>query len=254
MNPPYGDLHLPILVQSLKISTNVISLQPVRWLQDPLSSFKSFSDYKKFSYLSVHVAHLISKNIASEQFDAVITMDLGIYTTNHNFPSVQLYDTEVFAKIKPFLSTPIVLYQESLHQEQYFVPIRDFLPVNRIKHRYEVCYSYLDIIHKGKIQSGLTIQEAIIQNKQVTQGMDNKKILGVVFQTLNEAQNFRTSTFSTFYQYCVLTLMTDVHVYHKWLPYMLDYEEPWIDERFYQYFKISKKKQKEIETKILPHK
>ena len=44
MNPPYGNLHLPILKEMIEMIVenggHGVSLQPVRWLQDPLKEYK----------------------------------------------------------------------------------------------------------------------------------------------------------------------------------------------------------------------
>ena len=33
--------------------------------------------------------------------------------------------------------------------------------------------------------------------------------------------------------------VVDVHVHHKFLPYMQDYTQPWTDKRFCEYFDIT---------------
>ena len=49
MNPPYyRSTHLKFLEKVIKISDNVISIQPTRWLQDTLATYKKITDLKKY--------------------------------------------------------------------------------------------------------------------------------------------------------------------------------------------------------------
>ena len=69
MNPPYdGSLHLKVLenvltnILSLNSAAEVVSVQPVRWLEDPLAEYKQGSDYKDhFHPWSFHALNLIKK-------------------------------------------------------------------------------------------------------------------------------------------------------------------------------------------------
>ena len=48
MNPPYsGSLHLKFLEKTIKIADKVVSIQPTRWLQDTLATYKKITDLKK---------------------------------------------------------------------------------------------------------------------------------------------------------------------------------------------------------------
>ena len=43
-NPPYsGSLHLKFLEKTIKIADNVVSIQPTRWLQDTLATYKKIT-------------------------------------------------------------------------------------------------------------------------------------------------------------------------------------------------------------------
>ena len=48
MNPPYSrSLHLKFLEKTIKIADKVVSIQPTRWLQDTLATYKKITDLKK---------------------------------------------------------------------------------------------------------------------------------------------------------------------------------------------------------------
>lgn len=49
MNPPYNrSTHLKFLERAIKISDNVISIQPIRWLEDKVGIYKKNSAYNKY--------------------------------------------------------------------------------------------------------------------------------------------------------------------------------------------------------------
>ena len=49
MNPPYArSLHLKFLEKTIKIADNVVSIQPVRWLEEKVGRYKKNSAYNKY--------------------------------------------------------------------------------------------------------------------------------------------------------------------------------------------------------------
>lgn len=87
MNPPYaGNLHLKILEKAILISDNVISIQPIRWLQDPIALNNKNSDYYKYEKsISKYISDLtlISGEESKTLFNIIID-GLAIYECNIN--------------------------------------------------------------------------------------------------------------------------------------------------------------------------
>ena len=85
MNPPYDkNLHLKFLEKTTNISDKVISIQPVRWLQDPFANDKR-STLKSFKSIAEKINDIeVFSNIESNaNFDIAIYSDLGIYTIDN---------------------------------------------------------------------------------------------------------------------------------------------------------------------------
>ena len=57
MNPPYSrTLHLQFLEKVIDIADNVVSIQPVGWLTNPLAKYNKSSNYKKYeNSISKHI-------------------------------------------------------------------------------------------------------------------------------------------------------------------------------------------------------
>ena len=88
MNPPYArSLHLKFLERVIKISDNVISIQPIRWLEDKVGKYKKNSDYNKYKErIAKYIKDLeiIKLEEAENKFCACFSNDLGIYLCDKN--------------------------------------------------------------------------------------------------------------------------------------------------------------------------
>ena len=113
-NPPYGKLHLKILdilVTNFYESSNIVSLQPIRWLQDPNAKEKVNSDFNKFKTTivdSITDLEVLPATESQKYFDIVNGVDLGIYTFNKNANNKFNLDTLIpplIKKIKSKLKT-----------------------------------------------------------------------------------------------------------------------------------------------------
>lgn len=85
MNPPYNrSLHLKILrkVINMTNANEIVSLQPVRFLQDPLAEIKgNRADYGRFADIRSKITSLeaIPADKSPELFGTLQAVDLGIY-------------------------------------------------------------------------------------------------------------------------------------------------------------------------------
>ena len=83
MNPPYSrNLHLKFLEKAIEVSDNVVSIQPVRWLQDPIAKYNKNSNKIKYeNSISKHIEDLeiVTAKETKKQFNILLPCDSAIY-------------------------------------------------------------------------------------------------------------------------------------------------------------------------------
>ena len=89
MNPPYhrGVLELKFLEKVIQITDKVVSIQPVRWLQDPIAKYNKNSNQIKYeNSVSKHIEDLeiVTAEEAKKQFDISLPCDSAIYLCSQN--------------------------------------------------------------------------------------------------------------------------------------------------------------------------
>ena len=86
-NPPYNrNLHLKFLEKYIQLADKVISIQPVRWLQDPFAMDKrsTLKQYENVAKEINNIDVISNNNYSSDKlFDIIIYSDLAIYTINN---------------------------------------------------------------------------------------------------------------------------------------------------------------------------
>lgn len=85
INPSYkgGSLELKFLEQAIKISDNVVSIQPIAWLQDPKNYENEKSKFNKYNNTIVNYINDVEYiENASQQFGIGANVDIGIYICN----------------------------------------------------------------------------------------------------------------------------------------------------------------------------
>ena len=268
MNPPYGNLHLPILKSMTeKIIDNGgkgVSLQPVRWLQDPLWKYKPHSDannYRESLENRIKSIRIISNKDASALFAgaADITMNLGVFDLEKN--TIFHYDAlskEIFC-VPDFSKTyQNIVWGKYDGKQQNYVPVKSIFSgrgegnsigvpeLNRML-LYKTHYGYFKNGKSvdGLCREGASLEEAFRENKRATQGnIYNWEI--AIFDTGEEAKNFFEYLHLEAFKFFVMVTSTDQNPQTKYLPFADDYTTPWTNERFYEYFKISEEDQKKI--------
>ncbi|MCQ2599031.1 MAG: hypothetical protein MJ187_01485 [Alphaproteobacteria bacterium] len=266
MNPPYGNLHLPILKQMIETVVDNgghgVSLQPVRWLQDPLKEYKQGTDYKRFgqvfnSYIDDIV--IIPSTECGKLFGAIFTMDLGIYRAKQN-AALQLDSfakDELLEKILKILTTQSQFHttiSKKIEKEKRFgirVKVNEIQDNGRAGNGGRKSYIglYQTFLVINGLINGKDWTDSIQKNQHSRQEGD---MLPYSIEFANElsAKNFIESTKTIFFQYLLLKMHQDIHMPSQWLPFMNDYSEPWTDERFYAYFDITPDEQKIIEKTV----
>jgi hypothetical protein len=236
-------LHLPILKQCvnelLADDGEIVSLQPVRWLQDPFNNrSKMLMDGIEFTDIET-----IDSIEARKAFDAGMNVDLGIYVINNKLPKV---DKANFA-IKD--STSFVF-------DKVFQHLPDTLKEHMVKYDGQANFCPVAKIMGGKSATTSKPTQCLYGNilgKRIKTGYTFDGTDGITFATPAERENFYNSCKTTFYRFLVFKGMSDVHIRHSRLPFMSDYTKSWDNQRFYEYFKITSDEAKVIDETMAPY-
>ena len=265
MNPPYDkSLHLKILSEAMKHSTDVVNLSPIRWLQDPIAEYKKNSDWKKFEDIRKHIESLdvVPMQDACDEFGVPFMMDLGIYhiTPKGGFDT-SCFENSIINKVEEKIDKVLSDVAEENKIDGWRCRIQKISPVpsNR-RHsssgqarQNTLCHHSLDWVYKdGYTKDGIHWSE----NKLAGAGgpksytKEDKLPYSIKFDTEEEAYNFQAYTKTNFFKYIYSTMKTDQNVPLKYLPFMPTYTHPWTDEMLYEYFCLTEDEVKEIEQEI----
>ncbi|MFQ6703489.1 MAG: DEAD/DEAH box helicase family protein, partial [Alphaproteobacteria bacterium] len=266
MNPPYGKLHLPILQKMVETVVenggNGVSLQPVRWLQDPLKEHKQGTDFLRYGNLfDGNIANItvIPSTECGKIFDATFTMDLGVYEMcqTNTFSLRDLCKNALLEKILKKitdLSFEHTTIKKKIEEER-ISGIR--VKVNEIQDNGRAGNggrkSYIGLYQTFLVKDGLIDGKdwtQFIQKNQHSRQAGAMLPYSIAFANEETAKNFIDSTKTCFFQYLLLKMHQDIHMPNQWLPFMNDYSEPWTDERFYAYFDITPDEQKIIKKTV----
>lgn len=104
LNPPYnGSLHLEVLstslthVRAINPEAELVSIQPARWIEDPLAELKQGTDFKKYKETIVNKIsnlQLITMKDACGAFNIGFNGDLGIYTFKSKTSDIIIYSEQ----------------------------------------------------------------------------------------------------------------------------------------------------------------
>lgn len=255
MNPPYaGSTHLRVLEKVLsatrEINPNceVVSIQPVRWLEDPLAEYKQGSDYKtyKSSILDrLSKLKLVDATTACKVFDIMNTTDLGIYTfnTTKNATVVNIQQDLVKKLLAKILIMPVLKdYIETKAVNGFRCEVKELTSgtgghnlgnaeSSKIADVNIVWGPYTD----GYTQGGVFFTETRQKNQFTKSYFANS----IKFESLEQAANFYRSCNTKFYRRLVQLLKWDVHVPLQFLPYMEDYSKVWTDADYCEFFGLT---------------
>jgi SAM-dependent methyltransferase len=270
-NPPYGNLHLPILkkcVEHLTPDGTYISVQPVRWLQDPLWKEKKINDAKRMQSVlegKLDSIEIIVARDASKLFSATFGFDLGIFVVKNGGGALP-YDT--FSQIpkginispfKHFLVDTGFRFDSYDGKMQHFVPVItiaaatsggfDGSKQGTVMHQENYGYFTDGVSHKCKYGNGLSLEQAHKANKRRTMG----KTIGAVvksFSTPEEAKNFYNFIKLDAFRFFIYITTLDVNIQCKFLPFPNGadaFTTPWDNQRFYEHFNVAETERQLIE-------
>lgn len=270
-NPPYGNLHLPILKKCVEHLTEdgiSVTIQPVRWLQDPLWNLKKTSDAKKFQDVfdgKIDSIKIMPNEVATQTFNCLMSFDLGIFTIKNSGGSL---DYSALANTRGGIelgTTTRILRKFDFFEraKRYDFTQKNFFPlisivsaggsgrglgtVTELNRRYGYFFNGHSV--NSKYGDGLTPAESMKANKRATLGkVTNWQC--VEFETENELKNFYDFLGLEAFRFYMFVTTLDVNVQSAFLPipdFVDAFTTPWTNERFYEHFDLTTEEQKVIE-------
>ena len=261
MNPPFSKtLHLKFLENCIKYCDNVVTVQPVRWIEDTVGQKKKTSPFNKYEdSIAKHIKELdiFSAEEAEKLFGAAFNFNIGIYVCDKKggFDYSKLNTNKILDKVLEKM--PDNIDNHIKFNEPNTAIIVSLITGgnngrNNVIDLYFQGSTYKSVIYDGnskRLDNGLTFYE----NRKKT-AWGNVKVRGeqfnIKFKNIDECINFFNSTRTYLFRYIFNVVTSNTHVQSKFLPFMNDYSKPWTDERMYDYFNITKEEQKEIEERV----
>lgn len=241
MNPPYDrNLHLKILETVIPHAEKVVNISPVRWLQDPFAPYSTRSDYCKFEdsiSKKIETLDIITDKEASKLFDALFTMNLGIYVCSEQGGYNYRHDDPLITKIVektmecnwlPF--SPKKFYCGLIEHKNFSIDIAPIHEIERI-----MCKTY-----DAQCQTPPMNKETAYDN----QGGHFE------FDTEAERRNFYDCYNHPFMKWHCRLWKSNSHVYSNKIPYFGDYTHPWDYGDFFTWFDLTKEEQERVMRKI----
>ena len=238
MNPPYDkNLHLKILQEAMKHSTDVVNLSPIRWLQDPLAEYKKNSDFKKFEGIRKRIETLdvVPNSVACCMFGAGIAMNLGIY---HITPKGGWErETKWYEKIviKYWLEKRTLIHHWTGDYKGDFTGNFVKLP---LLHGHPGQADWYEITSPDKSYCFTKPDKDGVRSPTVN------------FATKEEAENFWATLQTKFYKFINYKCRCTTTPPFECFPWLGDYTHKWTDEMLYEYFGLTEDEVNEIEQGI----
>lgn len=264
MNPPYhrGVLELKFLEKVIEITDKVVSIQPVRWLQDPIAKYNKNSNQIKYeNSISKHIEDLeiVTAEEAKKQFDILLPCDSAIYlcsqkggydynklSSNHIIDEVVDYIKENKCKIDynkkdGYRIRIVVISGGKARGGGERPPGLTSVPMK-------------NIIYKDGKYNGKWWYEYYAKNQysKVTEEITHS----IKFNSEEEGHNFYKSHQTNFVRYIENILISDVNIADNKILWMgnakhprtgtIGYKDEWTNEDFFKFFNISKEDQKMI--------
>lgn len=260
-NPPFNkNLHLKFLEKIIKISDNVISIQPIRWLEEKVGRYKKNSAYNKYKEsIAKYIKDLeiITAEEAEKKFNAAFNSNVGIYLCDKNGG----YDIDKLAS-NDIVNKVFEKMDDNINNHIEFSEPKNCIVVslitggnngrNKVIDLYFQNSDYDRYIYDAdgkRLDNGLTFK----QNREKT-AWGNVKVRGeqtnIKFNNADECINFFNYTRTYLFRYIFNQITSGANVQDKFLPFMKDYSRPWTNKRLYNYFNITNKEQKYIEEYI----
>ena len=255
MNPPYdGSLHLEVLEATLKAAkeTNteceVASVQPARWLEDPLAEYKQGSDYKKYKQTlidNISKLQLVDATTACKAFNIMNSTDLAIYTFNTTRTEIKItVQDNLINKLYSKISTMTTLH-DKLDQnvvDGFRCEVKKLTSGTGGHNLGDYDSSKVADVNIvwGPYTDGYTKDgNFFTAGRQKNQFTKDYFANSIKFNSLDLANNFYLSCNTNFYRRLIHLFKWDVNVPLRFLPYMEDYSKVWTDEDYCKFFDLT---------------
>ena len=256
INPPYdGSLHLEVLEATLKAvkETNteceVVSVQPARWLEDPLAEYKQGSDYKKYKQTlidNISKLQLVDATTACKAFNIMNSTDLAIYTFNTTRTEIKItVQDNLINKLYSKISTMTTLH-DKLDQnvvDGFRCEVKKLTSGTGGHNLGDYDSSKVADVNIvwGPYTDGYTKDgNFFTAGRQKNQFTKDYFANSIKFNSLDLANNFYLSCNTNFYRRLIHLFKWDVNVPLRFLPYMEDYSKVWTDEDYCKFFDLTK--------------
>ena len=256
MNPPYdGSTHLKVLekvltnIRTLNSDAEIVSIQPARWLEDPLAEYKQGTDatkYKKTITERLSKLYLIDATTACKSFNIMNATDLAIYVFNTEKTTIKItmqdnLINKLFNKIKT--STVLKDKLDTKAIDGFRCEVKELTSGtggHNLGNAESSKIADVNIIW-GPYTDGYTVDGRFFtEARQKNQFTKNYFANSIKFDTLEEANNFYLSCNTKFYRRLVHLFKWDVNVPLRVLPYMEDYSKVWTNEDYCKFFDLTK--------------
>lgn len=268
MNPPYcGDLHLNILstvtkvTQTINPAVEISSVQPVYWLEDPLSQYKQGTAFKKFKrsiYNKLSALKLINADIASYKFGIELSCDLGIYTITQTPAEIKLFSLDIATLIDKIRAKTITTLKDKLEQGKLKgtrVEIHEMLPAatgakgGQSFAARTNCIAVVNLRNNAVFTDGFNTDGIFWTDDGRAKNGSSKSTgapfpYSIQFTSDTEANNFVESCRTEFYKNLVHLVKFNAHTPFAVLPYMEDYSKVWTDEDYCKFFDLTEEESK----------
>lgn len=256
MNPPYdGSLHLKVLenvltnILSLNSVAEVVSVQPVRWLEDPLAEYKQGSDYKKYKITvanKISNLQIIKAADATRLFKIDTGSDLAIYTfIDQPANKLQINTVDVRTIINKVITKTKVSLADLIEEgavNGWRCEIKEMLPEGGSHSAGDSQYPKTCGVKVvlGPYNNGLDSNGVLFSEARSKNGCKKDYFrYSIAFDNEITAQNFASSHTSTFYKNLIQIMKYDQHAPLRFLPYMEDYSKVWTDEDYCKFFDLT---------------
>lgn len=257
MNPPYdGETHLKFLQKAIQVADNVVSIQPIRWLEEVVGKDKKTSYYNKYEEsISKHIKDLetITAENAKKMFDILLPVNCGIYVCDQRggFDYKSISENTIIEKVNEYIKNNTCNFEFN-KKDGYRVrvpfitggkavgsgnrrPTLSGIPIKDIV--------YKDGQYNGKWWYNYYMKN---QHSKTTEEITSS----IKFNSEEEGHNFVRSLQTDFGKYIESFLITDVHVSNQKILWMgnakhprtgeIGYKTEWLDEDFNEFFKLTK--------------
>lgn len=263
MNPPYNrSLHLKFLEKVIENADNVISIQPVGWLTNPLAKYNKSSNYKKYeNSISKHIydIEIINSEFIKESFDISLSCDTSIYMCNKNggYNYKMLSSNHIIDKVVDYINENKCTIDNNKN-DGYRIKI-SVIGSGKARGTGKrppslSCVPMKNIIYKDGKYNGKWWYEYYGKNKysKTTEEITHS----IKFNTEEEGHNFWKSHQTNFVRYVENILIFSFGIDNKKILWMgnakhprtctIGYKDEWTNEDFFEFFNINAEYQQMI--------